>query len=131
MRILSYKEYVEACRTIVESCTGRNTEGTVYDDGINLVIEFGVDDLCISLWLQYDELIGYWEASIDLFAEIEYKGDNNSWSALELVHSMKGTILELEDILSDCWVDYKAAYEAGNFKQYEWKLLSYRENIKE
>ena len=122
MRILSYKEFVDICRTVVESCTGCDTEGWIYDKGLNLVIEFGIEDISIRVRLQYDEQTGYWDPNIKLLAELEYKYDEISWAALEIIDSISHTILELADVLSNCWVDYKPAYEGDDFMQYKWKL---------
>lgn len=125
MRILSYKEFVETCRTVVESCTGHDTEGWIYDKGLNLVIEFGFDRISIRVWLQYDNKNGYWDPNIKVLVGLEYLkygGGDNSREALDIIDRIRHTIFELANILSDCWVDYKPAYEAGNFKQYEWKL---------
>jgi hypothetical protein len=130
MRILTYEEYLYICRTVVESCTGCNTEGAIHDGGKELHIGFGIPQFIVIVNINYDEQITYWKPEIEFGADIRY-GDKNAWIALELLDRMKGTILELAEILSDCRVDYWAAYEAGNFKQYEWKLLSGKKSIVE
>jgi hypothetical protein len=127
MRILTYKEFIEACRVVVESCTGHNTEGWTYDEGRKLVIEFGIEGLSIKIGLYYDEHTHYWKAYLNLFVDINYYGDENSYKALEIIDCMKGTILELYDILSDCLIDYRPAYGAGDFVEHKWKLPAYGE----
>jgi len=124
LKILSYKEYVETCRRVVENCTGFNTKGEIWDNGLSLVIDFGVEDIWIRIYLYYDPLTHYWKTSLGLFVELEYKDDEDSWKALGIINHLRKTILELLDTLSDCRVDYEPVYKAGNSKQYEWDLYS-------
>ena len=118
MRILSYEEFVETCRAIIENGTGCDTEGWTYDYGRHLVIEFGIEKLSIKVGLYYDELTGYWKTYLDV----------NSLIAFDVINCLKPTMLELHKTLSDCRIDYRPEYEGDDFMQYKWKLPEYGEN---
>ena len=127
MKVISYKEFVVICKTVVESCTGYDTEGAIYDRGHQLMIEFGVDDICITVFLKYDEPSGYWDTDVRFIAEFDYGYDDNAQAALKITDRIKHTLAELSDILSGYLIDYGPAYKEGKFWQYEWKLPAYGE----
>ena len=127
MRILSYEEFVETCRAIIENGTDCDTEGWTYDYGRYLVIEFGIEKLSIKVGLYYDEITGYRKAYLNLFVDLDYRDDVNSLIALDVINCLKPTMLELHKTLSDCRIDYIPEYEGDDFMQYKWKLPIYGE----
>lgn len=123
-KTLSYKEYIYTCRRVIERCTAFETKGELWDHGISLAIDFGVEDIWIKIMLVYDPSTHYWKPSLKLFVELDYKDDENTWKGLGVINRLRQTMLELADAFSDFRIDYMAALEAGDFKQYEWDLRS-------
>lgn len=123
MKILTYEQFIETCRSIIET-TGLNTEGKISYEGLQLQIKCGVEDpedIIISIWLDVDSETGYREPYIEFNASVEYKDSDMSRFSLRIIKTIANAVEELGDELLDCRVDYETAHKIGNFKDYEWK----------
>ena len=130
MKPISFEKYIKTCRSILDSSADFDTEGLLYDEGRQLMINFCIEGVKYNLMiigLQYDEKSDLWYPYIELDPIPVIEESDDTETATRVFKVISAAINELDDKVLNCDVDYNGTYNAGNFEEYEWKLPAYGE----
>jgi len=125
MEIISYKEFTELCRRIVEKQL-IPTSGRIEGSGYLLRISLDIRDAIIDISLEFDDKSNYKYCKAIVEFCLHMMLDNTE----EIIKAEKITIWafiaakKLANTLQDYQIDFNAAWDEVHFEKYEWDMLS-------
>ena len=125
MKIISYKEFTELCRKIVEKQL-IPTSGRIEDGGYLLCISLVIEDAVIEVYLSFDGKSDYkyCKAVVEVDLHLSFE-DTEEISKIENI--MRGTFIaakKLATTLQDYQIDFNSAWNDGHFEKYEWNGIA-------
>jgi len=125
MKIISYKEFTELCRKIVEKQL-IPTSGRIEDSGYLLCISLVIEDAVIQLYLEFDgeSDYKYCKAVVEIDLHLRLEGTEEISKAENVTRGAFIAAKKLATTLQDYQIDFNAAWNDGHFEKYEWDMLS-------
>lgn len=125
MKIISYKEFTELCRRIVEKQL-IPTSGRIEDGGYLLCISLDIEDVKIQVFLEFDGRsdYDYCKATVELDLHIRLDSIEKIIKAENVTRGAFIAAKKLANTLQDYQIDFNAAWDEGHFEKYEWDMSS-------
>jgi len=125
MKIISYKEFTELCRKIVEKQL-IPTSGRIEDGGYLLCISLVIEDAVIEVYLSFDGKSDYKYCKAVVEVDLHIRLDSIE-KIIKAENVTRGAFIaakKLATTLQDYQIDFNAAWNDGHFEKYEWDMLS-------